>query len=115
MRRIAFAAISLAAMAFAILVLLEVSASGVPDGYVTPYDVTTETWAAGMAFATLIAGIFALVAAAFDKRRRALAGVVIAALLALSLYLLQTCPRLDWCAAAVQQLTGQMLDDGQGG
>ena len=115
MKRAILAAIGLAAMGYAGLVLIEINASGVPDGYVTPYDVATETWAAILAFAALVVGIFTLAATAFGKPRRALVGAVLAAILAVSLWMLQTCPRLDWCNSTVQQLTGKVLDDGQGG
>jgi hypothetical protein len=113
--RIVLAAIGLAAMAAAGLSLLLSLPPGFPDGYITPYDRATGPWVTVLTYAMLVAGIFTLAAAAFAKPRRAIAGAIIAVLLYGALTLLDQCPRLDWCTAAVLQFTGIMLDDGQGG
>ena len=114
MLRAGLAIVGLAAMAFAALHLLELP-PGFPDGYISPYRRATSAWLTGLTFAVLLAGIFTLAAAVMGKPRRAIAGGVGAVILASAFWLLDTCPRLDWCVSAVQQTTGIMTDDGQGG
>jgi hypothetical protein len=115
LKRALLAAAGIAAMAAAGLSLLDLDMSGFPDGYVSPYDRATTAWAAGLGFALLVMGIFTLAAAVMSKLGRATVGLVAVLLLAPSLWLLGTCPRLEWCNAAVLTLTGQMIDDGTGG
>jgi hypothetical protein len=89
--------------------------AGFPDGYISPYDQATQVWAAIGTYALLLGGIFTLVAAVMQRLGRSSFGAVLCVLLFLSLWLLDNCPRLDWCSTAAQQVTGIMLDDGQGG
>jgi predicted cobalt transporter CbtA len=115
MLRAALTIIGLAAMGYAALHLLDLSGTGFPDGYISPYDRATTLWVTSVAFALLLAGIFTLVAAVMRKPRRAVVGAIVAVLLAPSLGLLVSCPQLDWCRTGVEQSTGLFIDDGQGG
>lgn len=113
--RSVLAVIGIVGMVWAGLSLLGMGWSGFPDGHVSPYDRTTTVWVAGVGFALLLAGIFTLVAAVMRKPRRGIVGAMLVVVLAGSLWLLDACPRLGWCATTVQQMTGVMLDDGAGG
>lgn len=114
MVRALLAAIGLAAMAAAGLSLLSLP-PGFPDGYVSPWDQAIGVWGTIGTYALLVAGIFTLVSAVMRRFGRAAAGAVLCVVLALGLWLAEVCPRVAWCSAAVQQLTGISPDDGQGG
>ena len=113
MNRALLAAIGLAATVYAGLHLASVPA-GFPDGYVSPYDQATLIWVTADTYLLLLAGLFTLVSAAMQKLRRATIGAVLCAVFALSLWLADTCPRLEWCTPVLQQLNVP-IDDGQGG
>lgn len=114
MRRALLAAVGLAALVPAALSLVSLPA-GFPDGYVSPYDQATQVAGLVITYALLVLGLFTLVAALMRKPGRAMVGAVLCVVLGASLSLLDACPRLGWCAAAVEQVTGVRPDDGQGG
>ncbi len=114
MKRALLAAIGLAAMAMGGLSLTSLPA-GFPDGYVSPWDQATAIWVTGGTYLLLLFGLFTLVAAVMKRPGRATAGAVLCVVLALALWLTDVCPRMEWCATNVQQLTGINTDDGQGG
>jgi hypothetical protein len=107
------AAIGLAAMVAAGLSLLSLPA-GFPDGYVSPWDKATGIWVTADTYALLLAGIFTLVAAVMQRLGRARVGAILCVIFGLSLWLAETCPRMEWCATSVQQM-GLPTDDGWGG
>ena len=112
--RVLLGAIGLAALAAAGFSLVQLP-PGFPDGYVTPYDQATGIWATGVTYALLLSGIFTLVAAVMGKLGRGTVGVVLCVMLGVASWGIESCPRMEWCSSAVQQLTGTMVDDGQGG
>ena len=88
---------------------------GFPDGYVSPYDQATQIWVTVITYALLVSGIFTLAAAVMSKLGRGTVGAVLCVVLGVTSWAIDSCPRMDWCSSAVQQLTGTMVDDGQGG
>ncbi len=115
MLRVALSIVGAAAMGYAALYLIDPLGAGFPDGYISPYDRATAIWVTGLGFALLLAGIFTVASAVMRKPRRAVAGAIVALVLAPSLGLLESCPQLDWCRSTVEQTTGIFIDDGQGG
>lgn len=115
MKRALLAALGLAAMIAAGSSLLLSLPAGFPDGYVSPWDQATGVWATVLVYALLVVGLFTLVAAAMSKPGRATVGAVLCILIGVSVWLLDGCPRMNWCSTAIAQTTGILPDDGQGG
>jgi hypothetical protein len=112
-KRALLAAIGIAAMAAAGVSLIGVPA-GFPDGYTSPYDRATLIWVTIDTYLLLLAGIFTLFTAVTQRLRRAGVGAILCVIFGLSLWLAETCPRMDWCTPVLQQI-GLPIDDGQGG
>lgn len=113
MKRVLLAAIGLAAVVAAGLSLVSLPA-GFPDGYVSPYDRATQIWVTADTYLLLLVGLFTLVAAVMQRPGRAGVGAVLCIIVGASLWLAESCPRLDWCTPVLQQI-GLPIDDGQGG
>ena len=68
-----------------------------------------------MTYALLVLGIFTLVAVVMGKLGRGSVGAMLCVVLGVASWGIESCPRMEWCSSAVQQLTGNLVDDGQGG
>lgn len=115
--RVFITSVGLTLMVIAAISLLQIDDAGFPDGYISPYDRLTLGTGAALAALALFVGIFLLARGVFKKAGKLDVGValVASALLLAPLFIIDNCPRLDSCAQAFQEITGTLIDDGQGG
>jgi hypothetical protein len=106
-------------MLLALQWFVELGMSGFPDGYISPYAQATSAPLHILAWACLVQGLYFLIRGAIGKslRIRGLGLQILAAALVtiVPVLVIHNCPGSQACGDAWQALTGEMMDDGQGG